>query len=115
MRPVFKVHSYKDQGILRRRIENTLYNYNILYLHHLFITCDELMTCSAKLHFRDSDQQKVMTNCSQYLEVIQSIYGNDFGFCFTFQNINNNILLKNRDYIQLKMNFEIENNFYKLL
>src|SRR5882724_2478612 len=100
MRPVFKVHSYKDQGILRRRIENTLYNYNILYLHHLFITCDELMTCSAKLHFRDSDQQKVMTNCSQYLEVIQSIYGNDFGFCFTFQNINNNILLKNRDYIQ---------------
>ena len=73
-------------------------------MKNLTISANELFKCSAKLHFRyesfDSNAT-IIENCFQSFDVLESIYGNDFGICYTFFAKNYSIFLKDDDYIKL--------------
>ena len=56
-------------------------------MKNLTISANELFNCSAKLHFRNESfvsNATIIENCFDRFEVLQSIYGNEFGICYTF-------------------------------
>ena len=83
-------------------------------MKNLTISANELFKCSAKLHFRyeafDSNSTEIR-NCFKNFDVLESIYGNDFGICYTFFAKNYSIYLKDDDYIQFDIGYEIQKNF----
>ena len=73
----------------------------------LMIRANEVINCSAKLHFRYDSNQTLIKNCSQSIQVLESIYGNqDFGICFTFFDWNDGYYLKDDDYIRFQLSYE---------
>ena len=83
-------------------------------MKNLTISANELFKCSAKLHFRyesfDSNAT-IIENCFQSFDVLESIYGNDFGICYTFFAKNYSIFLKDDDYIQIDIKYETQKKF----
>ncbi len=82
----------------------------------LTISAKELINCSGSLHkFKDYDR-KMISKCEDMTEVIESIYGQEFGKCFTYFANNSleikSLVFKNNDYIQFEIKREI---FEKLL
>ena len=83
-------------------------------MKNLTISANELFKCSAKLHFRYEaidTNSTVIPNCFQRFDVLESIYGNDFGICYTFFAKNYSIYLKDDDYIQFDIKYETQKNF----
>ena len=85
----------------------------------LMIRANEVINCSAKLHFRYDSNQTLITNSSQSIQVLESIYGNqDFGICFTFFDWNDGYYLKDDDYINYELKNEhgglFSNSFFEL-
>src|SRR5215469_14615362 len=69
----------------------------------------ELFKCSANIHFKNESLESnstQITDCFHRFEVLQSIYGNDFGICYTFFAKNYSILLKDNDFIQFVISYE---------
>ena len=83
-------------------------------MKNLTISANELFKCSAKLHFRYESKHSnatIIENCFQRFDVLESIYGNDFGICYTFFAKNYSIYLKDDDYIQFDIKYETQNKF----
>ena len=83
-------------------------------MKNLTISANELFKCSAKLHFRYESKHSnatIIENCFERFDVLESIYGNDFGICYTFFAKNYSIYLKDDDYIQFDIKYEIQKNF----
>ena len=84
-------------------------------MKNLTISANELFNCSAKLHFRNESfvsNATIIENCFDRFEVLQSIYGNEFGICYTFFAKNYSIFLKDDDYIEFHINYEIQQRFF---
>ena len=83
-------------------------------MKNLTISANELFKCSAKIHFRyeafDSNSTEI-PDCFQRFDVLESIYGKDFGICYTFFAKNYSIYLKDDDYIQFDIKYETQNKF----
>ena len=80
----------------------------------LTISSNQLFKYSAKVHFRNESfyaNSKTFENRFQEFEVLESIYGNDFGICYTFFAKNYSIFLKDDDFIQFDINYENQNSF----
>ena len=83
-------------------------------IKNLTISANELFNCSAKLHFRNESfvsNATIIENCFDRFEVLQSIYGNEFGICYTFFAKNYSIFLKDDDYIEFNINYETQQRF----
>ena len=83
-------------------------------MKNLTISANELFKCSAKLHFRYESKhsnETIIENCFERFDVLESIYGNDFGICYTFFTKNYSIYLKDDDYIQFDIKYETQNKF----
>ena len=83
-------------------------------MKNLTISANELFKCSAKLHFRYESKHSnatIIENCFERFDVLESIYGNDFGICYTFFSKNYSIYLKDDDYIQFDIKYETQNKF----
>ena len=83
-------------------------------MKNLTISANELFKCSAKLHFRYESKHSnatIIENCFKRFDVLESIYGNDFGICYTFFAKNYSIYLKDDDYIQFDIKYETQNKF----
>ncbi len=81
----------------------------------LTISAKELINCSGSLHKFDDFNRKIISNCEDMTEVIESIYGQELGKCFTYFADNllerESIVLKDNDFIQFEIKRE---NFEKL-
>jgi hypothetical protein len=80
----------------------------------LTISAKNLFNCSAKLHDFENLERKLLSDCEQYTEVIESLYNQYLGKCFTYFgdisfNRESNIFLNN-DFIE----FEIKKNLIKV-
>ena len=83
-------------------------------MKNLTISANELFNCSAKLHFRNESfvsNSTIIENCFDRFEVLQSIYGNEFGICYTFFAKNYSIFLKDDDCIEFNINYETQQQF----
>ena len=83
-------------------------------MKNLTISANELFKCSAKLHFRYNPIESNSTeipDCFQSFNVLESIYGNDFGICYTFFAKNYSIYLKDDDYIKFDIKYETQKKF----
>ena len=83
-------------------------------MKNLTISANELFNCSAKLHFRNESfvsNATIIENCFDRFEVLQSIYGNEFGICYTFFAKNYSIFLKDDDYIEFNIGYETQQRF----
>ena len=80
----------------------------------LTISSNQLFKYSAKVHFRNESfnaNPRTFGNHFQEFEVLESLYANDFGICYTFFAKNYSIYLKDDDYIQFDINYEKQNSF----
>ena len=83
-------------------------------MKNLTISANELFKCSAKLHFRYNPIESNLTkipDCFERFDVLESIYGNNFGICYTFFAKNYSIYFKDDDYIQFDIKYETQKNF----
>ena len=85
----------------------------------LMVRANQLMNCSAKVHFRyqsiDTNEEKIL-NCFEKFEVLESIYGNkEFGICFKFSFNSKGVYLKNDDYIEFVLSFGNKSQIIKSL
>ena len=60
---------------------------------------------------RNDSKGREVNDCFKEFEILESIYGNDFGICYTFFAKNYSIYLKDNDYIQFDINYETQQKF----
>ena len=89
-----------------------LFNEMCFYeMNSMTFNANELFDCSANIRFVDPNITNI-DNCFDRLSTLKSIYVNeDFGICYTFFSVNNKILLKDNDYINIKIKFEKQKDF----
>ena len=76
------------------------------------VKANQLFECSAKIHFRYDSQQKPIDNCFEEFKLLESFGNNkDYGICYTFFANNYNIVLKDKDFLKIKINYKIQKNF----
>ena len=79
------------------------------------VKANQLFECSAKVHFKDDSQKKTIDNCFDEFQISESFGINkDFGICYTFLSENYNIVLKDNDYLKIKIKYEIQKNFISI-
>ena len=106
---------YFNLSLIYRDFENKIFeNLSFDEMKNLTISANELFNCSAKLHSRNESfvsNATIIENCFDRFEVLQSIYGNEFGICYTFFAKNYSIFLKDDDYIEFNINYETQQQF----
>ena len=106
---------YFNLSLILKESENKIFeNFSFDEMKNLTISANELFNCSAKLHFRNESfvsNATIIENCFDRFEVLQSIYGNEFGICYTFFAKNYSIFLKDDDYIQFNISYETQQSF----
>ena len=79
-------------------------------MQSLTITANELFKCSANIHFVNQSFRSI-DNCFDYFDIKQIIYANnDFGICLSIFVQNYSILIKEKDKIKIKLNYEHESD-----
>ena len=70
----------------------------------LTVEADQFIECYGHFHFYDDPKPANIENCSESLQIMKSIYGNqDFGICYKIVSKNRNIYLKDNDFFQIKI------------
>ena len=84
-------------------------------MNSITVNANELFDCSAIIHIKHTFIDPNVTyidNCFDRLPILKSIYFNeDFGICFKFFSVNNQIYLKENDHINLTIKFEAQKDF----
>ena len=110
-----KNNNIKDYCINRlfRDIENRTINEMSFYeMNSLILKPNQLFVCSAKIHFKNESNEKILDNCFDRFEVSKNIDGNnDFGICYTFFAKNYRILLKDKDLIGITIKYREQKKF----
>lgn len=101
--------------LLYRKYLDIIYDEFSVDKLELTISAKELINCSANLRKLNDFNQKMVSNCEDKTQVIESIYGEELGKCFTYFADNSRereIVFNNNDFIQFEIKRE---NFEKLL
>ena len=93
------------------KLEKLMYNnFNHAEIISMTINEKDLFECSAKV--KNNKIQKDFWNCSDILKFEQHyLANNDFGICYSIKPIDNDVLLGENDFIQIKINYDEQKKF----
>jgi hypothetical protein len=93
-----------DKSIIGRYQEEILNN-----IFDLTISSNIMIQCSGEVHSGVGNEKKVINNCEEETQVIETMHSKDFGLCFTYFSKNkiirnNSMTLKDKDFIKFEVN-----------
>ena len=77
-------------------------------LKNLTISAKDLLKCKAKIHLRNDTKVFNSDNFFERFDVLESIYGKDFGIYYKFFAKNYSIFLKDDDFIEIMLNYKTQ-------
>ena len=83
-------------------------------MNSMTFNTNELFECSTKVYTKSKtiSNETNSDNCFGTIQTIKSIYANkEFGICYTFFSDNNNILLKDNDYLNIIIKFSTQKDY----
>ena len=100
------------------RYENNYFfeNYTKFISNNLNLNERILLTISAQQLFDCKSNIIPNDTYMEYLDIKKNIYANkEFGICFEFVDKNGNITLKDKNFIEIIIKYEIQRNFLHIL
>ena len=92
---------------------------NFIELSSMVVNDNELFECSAKFHYKNSSidsNAMEIENCFENFQIKTTVIANNtFGVCYEFYDKNLSIILKDDDFIKLKIKFKKQEDFIVIL